>query len=251
MKWDLGRLAGPRQWLGTGRLPVLLPAPPSCRLSMRENSFLCCSGERTALAARIASTWCFIISPAKVRDFLHLFQNFIAVGFVGAQGFPEFDAAHFYLGPGFHISLLCLNDDLAQALDLRARQAQVNPDRSLSSRANSLSRRRRSRAPRKLFPDIPWLTPQPIFPKLRSERGIMLEVMMLFLLPISPPCLYLIRPTAYQPMLFGLFQGCINCLVIGLSRRVSHQHPPIDEAGRSTLNLQLLSFANPRIDARE
>ena len=26
--------------------------------------------------------------PAKVRDFLHLFQNFIAVGFVGAEGFP-------------------------------------------------------------------------------------------------------------------------------------------------------------------
>ena len=26
--------------------------------------------------------------PAKVRDFLHLFQNFVALGFVGAEGFP-------------------------------------------------------------------------------------------------------------------------------------------------------------------
>jgi hypothetical protein len=26
--------------------------------------------------------------PAKVRDFLRLFQNFIALGFDGAEGFP-------------------------------------------------------------------------------------------------------------------------------------------------------------------
>jgi hypothetical protein len=66
--------------------------------------------------------------PAKVRDFLHLFQNLIAVGLLGSEGFPQFNAPHFYLALGFHVSLLGFHYDVAQALNLRVRQAQVISD---------------------------------------------------------------------------------------------------------------------------
>jgi hypothetical protein len=66
--------------------------------------------------------------PAKVGDFLHLFQNLVVVRLVGSESFPQIDAAYFYLGPGFHVGLLGFHHDLAQALNLRVRQAQVISD---------------------------------------------------------------------------------------------------------------------------
>jgi hypothetical protein len=94
--------------------------------------------------------------PAKVRDFLHLFQNFIAVGFVGAEGFPEFDAVHFDPRPGFHIRLLSLERDLAQALNLRVLQAQVG------SNSVAIKQRQQPLNPNPLSGLAPSVPPHPL-----------------------------------------------------------------------------------------
>ena len=90
-----------------------------------EHHFLLLLGGKDRLGRKDCLHILFHHSPAKVRDFLHLFQNLIAVRFVRAEGFPEVDAPDFYLGPDLHIRLLYLERDLAQSLHLCAFQAQV------------------------------------------------------------------------------------------------------------------------------
>ena len=126
MSWSgLRRLPGPRDGSGV-RSPSSFSGRPALPSVLDdEHYFPLLLGGKNRLGRKDRLHKLFHHSPAKVRDFLHLFQNLIAVGFVGAEGFPEFDVSHFYLGPDFHISLLYLERDLTQPLHLRAFQAQV------------------------------------------------------------------------------------------------------------------------------
>ena len=127
MKRDrLGRHIRPGHWLGAQASPFFSCEPALIPALNEEEYFLLLFRGKNSFGREDGLHVVFHHFPAKVRDSLHPFQNFIVVGFVGAEGFPEFDLAHFYLRPGFYISLLRRQHDLAKALDLRTLQSQVS-----------------------------------------------------------------------------------------------------------------------------